>query len=189
MQRADRATASMETVNADIDISRAHISAVQSSLDQLVQRGQGDVLSSFKAYSNDVEKLIQHGDRWTKNAEDMNKRGREYFAEWAKQDDAYVNPLIQRASEQRRAELGAVYDEIIAASQGVKEAMHTYISDHREAQTFLSNDLTTKGINAISPLIPKISQDGRNLSAALLRVQSAITRAENQMAHAGARIE
>jgi hypothetical protein len=92
------------------------------------------VVGSFKAYSNDVERLVQYGNRWTKNADEMNKRGREYFAEWAKQDGKYANPLIQEVSEQRRAELGAVYDEIIAASQGVKEAMHAYISDHREVQ-------------------------------------------------------
>jgi hypothetical protein len=176
----------METVNTDIDTTLEQIEAADSSLNLLIRRGQTDVEGAFKTYSSDVEKLKQHGERWMKNAEDMNKRGREYFAEWAKQDEEYENPLIRQVSEQRRAELGAVYDEIIEASQGIREAMAAYISDHTEVQAFLSNDLTTKGIEAISPLIPQVRRDGRNLHAALSRAQSAIIRANAEMEHAGA---
>jgi hypothetical protein len=184
-QRADRATATMDTVHADINAAHELTSNAQSSLDRLIGRGS-DVEGAFKAYSNDVAKLEQHGDLWIKNAEDMYRRGRQYFAEWAKQDDQYQNPLIKAVSEQRRADLGAVYDEIIEASQGVKAAMLTYISDHREVQSFLSNDLTPKGIAAISPLIPQVRRDGQDLNAALTRVQSAIARANAEMARAGA---
>jgi hypothetical protein len=185
LQRSDRATATMDTVDSDINASLEHMSAAQASLDQLIRRGQTDVEGAFKTYSTEVDKLKQHGNQWIKNAEDMNRRGRQYFAEWAKEEGQYQNPLIQEVSEQRRADLGAVYDEIIEASQGVKEAMLAYISDHREIETFLSNDLTSKGIEAIAPLIPQVRNDGQELNVALTRVQAAIARANAEMTRAG----
>jgi hypothetical protein len=186
LERSDRATTTMDTFSNDIDVSLGQVKAVDESLSQLTRPGQTDVQGAFKTYTNDVAKLKTHGDRWTNNADDMNKRGRQYFAEWAKDDKNYANPRIQAVSEQRRAELGAVYDEIIAASQGVKEAMAAYISDHDEVQTFLSNDLTTKGVEAISPLVHQIRRDGRRLNAAMTRVQAAIANAQAEMVRAGA---
>jgi hypothetical protein len=49
--------------------------------------------------------------------------------------------------------------------------------------------LTAKGIEAISPLIPQVSRDGRHVSAALLRAHSAIAKADAEMVHAGASLE
>lgn len=187
MQRSERATTTMDTVNSDIRLSLDHMSAVESSLSALTRRGQSDVEAAFKVYSNNVEKLEKHGTQWMENADDMNKRGRQYFAEWAKQDGDYANPRIQSVSEQRRADLGMVYDEIIVASLGVNDAMLAYMSDHQQMQSFLSNDLTTKGIEAISPLVPQIREDGRDLTVALKRVRSAIDGANAEMVHAGAR--
>ena len=115
----------------------------------------------------------------------MKKRGKEYFAEWEKEGNKYKNPQIQELSDQRRLELGTIYDKIAENSVGVKESYKVYLSDIRELQIYLSNDLTTKGIETITPVSNRIVNNGYNLKYALSNLQQAIDKAREEMDQSG----
>lgn len=185
MQRSEKATTTMQTVADEISLVTAQLDATGSSLDDLTRTGQSDVGKAFASYSSNVTKMKDLEERFAKHADEMKSRGKEYFAEWKKQGDAYTNPEIRELSEQRRAELGEIYQGIAEASLGVKSAFQTYMSDLKEIQTYLSNDLTPKGIDAITPSTHKVVRDGENLKHALNRVQTAIDRAKGEMAQVG----
>jgi len=115
----------------------------------------------------------------------MKARGKDYFDEWRKEGDKYKNQQIQELSDQRRSDLGEIYGRIAENSVGVREAFTKYVSDSKEIQNYLSNDLTPKGIEAIAALSKRVVGNGENLRNAIKNVQSAIVRAREEMAQSG----
>ena len=185
IERSNKASTTMQTVDSDIKLVAVQLDATGASLDELMKPGQTDVKKAFELYSGNVTKIEKMEKEFAKHSDEMKSRGKDYFTEWKKEGDAYKNPEIQALSEQRRVELGEIYGRIAASSVGVKDAFRTYVSDVKEIQMFLSNDLTPKGINAIAPTSNRVVGDGDRLKYAIKDVQTAIERAREEMAQRG----
>ena len=187
MDRSAKATASMRTVDSDIRLALLQVDATNASLEDLIKPDQTDVKKSFDRFSEQAAKMEHQGQLLVKHTDEMSARRLEYFSEWEKQGNTYANPEIRELSEQRRADLSAIFAEIPAASVGIKGAFHTYLSDIKEIQKFLKNDLTPKGITSITSTSQKSIQDGDNLKEAVKPVVSAIERARTEMAQGAAK--
>ena len=115
----------------------------------------------------------------------MTKSGQKYFEAWDKNKKQYDNPEIQRSSDERRAALGKIYDRIDENNVGVKDAFKTYVSDVSEIESFISNDLTTKGITSIASISDRTVRNGSHLKNELANLQSAIEDARAEMTQTG----
>lgn len=185
MQRSQDTRTTMESMDNDIQEASRQLDATGSSLDELMRPGQTDVKQAFESYKYNVNKMEAMEKKFAKHAEQMKAQGNNYFEEWKKEGDEYSNPTIQQLSDQRREELRKVYDKIAENSIGVDEAFKTYVSDVKEIQTYLSNDLTTKGIAAIGPTSEKVVSDGDSLKYAIQKLQTAIQDVRAEMAQSG----
>jgi len=81
--------------------------------------------------------------------------------------------------------LSDIYSEIPLKSIGVKEAFRAYVSDAKEIQVYLSNDSTSKGIEAITPISRSVATDGDNLKYTIQGLEGAIERARAEMSQSG----
>lgn len=185
MQRSETTGTTMKAVEDDYKQAVAQEDAIGAALEDLVKPGQSDVKKAFEQYSANVDKMEDLGKQLFEHADKMSAQGKEYFEEWRKQGSTYTNPQIQALSEQRRAELSAVFGKIAEESVGVKDAIKAYMSDIREIQTYLSNDLTPKGVEAITPIARKAVWDGNSLKDAINPVISAIGSARAALAQVG----
>lgn len=185
IERSEKASTSMEAVQSDIKLIVVQMNATNASLGELTRVGQPDVKKAFDLYSDNVSKLADLEEDFSKNADEMKARGIDYFEEWQKEGDKYKNPRIQELSEQRRMELSEIYDQIALNSVGVEEAFRSYVSDATEIQTYLSNDLTSKGVESIAPLSGRVATRGDNLNAAIQKLEAAIERAGAEMSQSG----
>jgi hypothetical protein len=185
MQRSQDTRTTMETMDNDIQEASRQLDVTGTSLDELMRPGQTDVKQAFESYKNNVEKMVTMENKFAKHAEQMKQKGNAYFEEWKKEGTEYKNPQIQQLSDQRRAALGEIYDKIAENSVGVDEAFKTYVSDIKEIQRFLSNDLTTKGIAAIGPTSEKVVSDGDSLKYAIQKLQTAIQDVRAEMSQSG----
>ncbi len=185
MQRSQDIQTTMETMDNDIQEASRQLDVTGISLDELMRSGQTDVKKAFGSYKDNVEKMEAMEKKFAKHAEQMKSRGIDYFEEWEKEGTEYNNPQIQHLSNQRRAALGEIYDKIAENSIGVDEAFKAYVSDVKEIQTFLSNDLTTKGIETIGPTSTKVVSNGDSLKYAIQHVQTAIQNARAEMSQPG----
>jgi hypothetical protein len=185
MQRSEKATTTMQTMDNDIKLLVVQLDATGSSLDELTKPGQSDIKKAFEVYTDNVSKMKAMEKQFTRHADEMKIRGKEYFEEWQKEGSQYKNSQIRELSEQRRAELGEIYGRIAQNSIGVNEAMKAYMSDIKEIQLYLSNDLTAKGIETIAPTSRKVVNDGDNLKYATQNVQTAINTARTEMVQSG----
>jgi hypothetical protein len=182
IERSEKATSTMQSMDNDIKAVIVLLDGAGASLDELMRPGQVDVKKTFELYSKNIDKLISMEKQFIKHADEMKAKGNDYFEEWQKDGNSYKNSQIQALSEQRRASLSEIYGKIALNSYGVKTAFKEFTSDSKEVQSFLSNDLTSKGIQAIAPISRKVVNDGDNLKYALKNVQTAIDRARVEMA-------
>lgn len=185
IKRSEKATTTMQTMENDIRSVMVQLDETAVSLNELMRPGQSDVKKAFDLYTNNVSKIKDLEKDFAKHADEMNARGKDYFEEWQKDGDEYKNTQIQQLSEQRRIELDEIYKRIAQNSLGVKDAFKTYVSDVHEIQNYLSNDLTSKGIEAIAPISIKVVNDGDNLKNAIKNIQPAIERARAAMTQSG----
>jgi hypothetical protein len=184
-QRSREATTTMQTMENDIKSVAVQLDATGASLDELMRPGQSDVKKAFNSYTDNVSKIEKMEEDFAKHADEMKARGKDYFEEWQKEGDKYKNPQIQELSDQRRIELGEIYGKIAENSIGVRDAFKAYVSDAKEIQNYLSNDLTSKGIEAIAATARKVVDNGENLRLAIKNVQTAIEKARAEMIQSG----
>lgn len=181
MQRSQDTRTSMEAMDNDIQEASQQLDALGASLDELMRPSQSDITRAFETYKNNVTKMESMEKKFAKHAEQMKAQGINYFDEWEKEGTEYKNPQIQHLSDERRAALGEIYDKIAENSIGVNEAFKAYLTDVKEIRTFLSNDLTTKGITAINPISEKVVSNGKSLKSSIQNVQTAIQNAQAEM--------
>lgn len=187
MQRSADARITMRAVEDDYQQAIVRVSDTNGSLEVLVKMDQVDEKKAFEKYSDNVKKMNEVGKRLFEHADKMRTQQKEYFEEWRKQGNTYTNPEIQALSEQRREDLSGSFVKISEASVGVKGAFKAYMSDLGEIRTFLSTDLTPKGVQSITPVVRKAVEDGERLKDSIYPVVSAIDEARSEMAQGGNR--
>jgi hypothetical protein len=174
MERSVRTSNSITDVDKEIRKITVQIDVTSASLDSLVKAGQPDLKKAFDNYSDNLATLDSDGKRVLKRIEEMKARSKEYFAEWEKQGDTYTNPQIRAFSDERRIKLAEIYARVPAAGTGVKGAYLEYMTDLKEIQRYLSNDLTPNGVAAITTVANKTVRDMETLKASLKPVIEAL---------------
>ena len=181
MQRSEEVQSTMRTVDNDIKSIVVQLDAIGSSLDELTKPGQADLKRAFDLFSDNASKIKKMEQDFAKHANEMESSGKAYFNEWDNDSQKYDNPEIQKRSNERRAELGNTYDKIAQNNVGVKEAFRAYVSDINEIERFLSNDLTSDGLDSISVVTNKSLNNGTHLKNELQNLQAAIEEARVKM--------
>jgi len=182
MDRATQSTNSMQTVEGDYKQASLQIDATRGSLENLIEPVQTDVKKAYNGYAENVNKMENLGKQLDTHTEKMRARGNDYFTEW---ESSYTNPEIRELSERRRIEMREVYAKIPETSIGVQGALKSYVTDIREIQKYLANDLTPQGIVAIKPIAQRAETDGDSLKETIKNVLSAIDRVKIEMTQGG----
>jgi hypothetical protein len=163
----------MQAVEEDYQQALVQIDETNAALEELVRPQQDDTKDSFNVYTKNVHEMEELGEELTKHTEKMSTQGNAYLAEW---ENSYTGSEIRALSEQRRIEVRELYAKIPNASVGVKGALQSYLTDIKEIQMYLANDLTPQAIDAIRPVTRKTVVDGDNLKTAIRPVLSAFER-------------
>jgi len=174
MDRSVKTSNSIRDVDSEIRKMMAQIDLTAASLDALVSPGITDLKKPFDNYADNVAKLESEGDRVIKRMDEMKANSKEYFGEWEKQGETFTNPDIRQLSEERRSKLAAIYAQVPEAGVGIKGSYHAYLTDLKEIRRYLSNDLTPKGIEGITPIAHKSVQELDSLKSSFRPVITAL---------------
>lgn len=180
--RATKTTASITAVESDYKEASNQIDATNSSLLELIQPIQQNVKKAYSDYAANVNKTEKLATQLHRHTEQMTLRRDAYFTEW---EGEYTSPAIRELGERRRMELKAVYAQIPEASIGLRGDLASYVTDIREIEMYLSNDLTPQGIQAIRPIAQRAVKDGESVKEGIHRVLLAIGRVQTEMGQGG----
>lgn len=185
MERSNETRTSLQTMDDDISSAILQLDATGTALGEILRPGQPDLKKALEAFSENVSEIVATEAKFSRHAKELTARGTDYFTEWQEEGAEYNNPRIQQLSDQRRAILGEVYGTIAERSIDVKDKFKTYVSDVKEIQIFLSNDLSANGVAAIAPTSRRVISHGDSLKKAMHDMQSFIQSARTEMAQSG----
>jgi len=183
MTGAEKTTTSIQAVEGDIKAMTSQINTTNASLNQVIQlKGTPAAKTAFDAYSKNVSDMDKAAAAFIKDSDQMTARGTDYFREWTKSGETYTNPQIQQLSEERRSQLMNTFSQIAGPSSGVKDRVNSYLAQIKEIKTYLSNDLSGTGIDAITPVAQKTINDGQQI---IIDAQPMLAAAEQARAQIG----
>jgi hypothetical protein len=174
VERSVKTSNSIQEVDNEIRKMGVQIDVTAASLYTLVNTGKPDLKKSFDSYTDNVARLEKEGTKVLKRIDEMKSKSKEYFGEWEKEGDTFTNSEIRELSEQRRSNLAGLYARVPAAGAGIKGSYHAYLTDLKEIQKYLSNDLTPKGVAGVSPVANRSVQDLDALKLSLRPVVAAL---------------
>jgi len=128
------------------------------SLDTLVNSQPADLKNNFDAYSKSVSDLDDQSKVVKANADKMRSNGDVFFKEWEGSNNV---------SPERRSQLSASYDKIKQDMAGAKEAFIPFMASLRDIQSYLSLDMSVKGVNSMAPLVTKAKDNSTQVKSQL----------------------
>jgi chromosome segregation ATPase len=177
---AENVTSNMEQVDADLRDAVMQVDAVDASIETLLN-ADTSLNPAFERYARNVEEMERVGEELEQHADALRTQGFDYFAEWREQTAEVSNPDVAEISDQRHEETREAFTELTRSSANVKRTLQTYISDLRDIETYLSNDLTPAGVEAIQPVAEQAQKDGEALQQAIKPMINALNKARSTM--------
>lgn len=174
MERSVKTSDSIQDLEKEIRKIDGQIDATSRSLEALVSPGNTNLKKSFNNYSDNLEKLDDDGKKVIKRMDEMKEHSNDYFAKWEKQGTNYKNPEISKLSAERRMKLAEIYARVPAAGAGIKSSYLASLTTLKEIKSYLSNDLTPKGIEAVDPVAKRAVQNLAELKVSLQPVIPAL---------------
>ncbi len=173
----EKAITSMDEVQELTDEMLTQLNEVESSLNSITTQNQDNpnLQEAFNSYQEDVEAIVSMRSEYEELSEEMISESNEYLAQWQKEETSYRNPELRQASEQRRRDLNSDIDRINEDTGELSRRLNEYIRDAEEIESYLSKDLTQKGISAVTSLGEDVESNGQDVRSAINNLQSSIS--------------
>lgn len=166
-KQADKTGEGIAEFKAEILNGKKAIDATMTALDQVAASASTDPRKAYEQYSKSVGNLESTADKVRKRSEDMQAKGKAYFTQWEQQLAQVKNPEIQKLAADRKAKLQEAFDNIKTVAEPLKEKFNPWMSDLKDLQTYLGNDLTVNGIDSAKSLFQKTRAQGMEVQASM----------------------
>jgi phage-related protein len=153
----------LQTTAAKIHQGNAQLNQVMASLNNLVERPQPDLRPQFDKFSGDLNQLQSLAEDVNDKAADMQAKGQDYFKDWNQQLALIKNEDVRTRSAKRAKDVEAKFIAINGSFQEVKSSFKPFMSDLQDIKTYLGNDLTPAGIDAIKKTVAKANKEVKPL--------------------------
>jgi hypothetical protein len=137
------------------------------ALGQVVVLATTDPRPAFEQYSRAVANLEATAAQARKRSQDMKEHGEAYFAQWEKQLAEVRNEAIRNLAVTRKAKLQDTFNTIAKVAEPLKAQFDPWMSDLKDLQKYLANDLTLAGVDSAKALIAKTRADGVQVQKSL----------------------
>jgi hypothetical protein len=159
-KQADKTGAGIAGFRDEIVNGKKAIDATMKSLGDIAASATTDPRKPFERYSKDVAELESIAAKVRKRGQDMKEQGQAYFKQWETELAQVNNPEIRSLAEQRRAKLQEAFESIRKYTEPLKAQFDPWMSDLKDLQKYLGNDLTIGGVEAAKSLFTKTTNEG-----------------------------
>jgi len=165
VQRQDTATAGIEQLRSELEAGSEQVSAMSSAISAL--RLGEDLDSAYRSYTKELDRLEKQASRVRARRAAMQARLEDHISKWQEDMASVSNEGAQRATAARAASLKTSAERVKEALAGVKEAYDPYISNLLDIELILANDLSKRGVRALSQTFEETEGYARALRSAI----------------------
>ena len=159
-KQADKTGEGIAEFRDEILKGKKAIDETMASLDEIAANATTNPRKAYERYTKAVGNLESTANKIRKRADDMRAQGKAYFDEWEKQLAEVKNPEIQKLAAERKAKLSETFTSIKSVAEPLKAQFDPWMSDLKDLDKYLGNDLTIAGIDAAKPLFTKTHTEG-----------------------------
>jgi hypothetical protein len=171
-------TATLESVVDDYDFAQMQAQATQDALTELTVSPNADLQQAFDTLDENIDGMLQAGDRLLEHADAMHFRGPAYIVESEQSATACLYPRQQIPADRKVAALGVYFNAIADEGWEVKRAYRDYQFDLTQIRCNLASGLNPARLEAMRPLLRKATSDGNSLQDTLDAALDAMTQAK-----------
>ena len=166
-KKADKTGAGIAEFRGEILNGKHAIDDTVKGLDAIAASATKDPRKSFGQFSKSVANLEATANKARKRSADMKAQGKAYFAQWEKQMAEVQNAEIRNLALQRKSQLQATFDSIRQVAEPLKAQFNPWMSDLKDLEKYLANDLTIAGVDAAKGLFAKTRADGSEVQKSM----------------------
>jgi hypothetical protein len=166
-QHADKTGEGIAEFRAEIVNGKKAIDETMKGLDAIALSATTDPRKAFEQYSKSVSNLESVAEKARKRATDMQAAGQAYFSQWEKQMAEVQNPEIRKLAQDRKAKLQEAFGSIKKYSEPLKAQFGPWMSNLKDLQVFLGNDLTIAGVDSAKGLFAKAKTAGLDVQKSM----------------------
>ncbi|MGH8247456.1 MAG: DUF2959 family protein [Gammaproteobacteria bacterium] len=159
-KQADKTGEGIAEFREEIVNGKKAIDGTMKSLDQIAASATTDPRKAFEKFSKGVSNLESTAGKVRDRGQDMKAQGKVYFAQWEKQMAELKNEEIRSLAASRKAKLQETFEAIAKAAEPLKAQFSPWMSDLKDLEKFLGNDLTIAGVDAAKGLFAKTRSSG-----------------------------
>lgn len=178
---SQQATSSLDAVQEQLNEITQQLGETENSLDNVTNASSGEIEDALNTFSDNASNVTEMRNELNERVEQMRAETKEYLSEWQSQAASYDNPQLRRGSEERRNEVNQALDDVVDDYGQVNRTLETYISDIEEIRSYLNNDPTTQGVEAVYSLSEEVDDTGEDLRQAISSMQRSISDAQQKM--------
>jgi hypothetical protein len=166
-KQADKTGAGIAEFREEIVKGKTAIDATMKSLGDIAATANTNPRKAFEQYTKDVNNLESTAATIRKRAQSMKEQGQTYFKQWEQELATVSNPDIRKLAEQRKAKLQETFESIRKYSEPLKAQFDPWMSNLKDLQKYLGNDLTVSGVDAAKSLFTKTTEEGLDVQKSM----------------------
>jgi hypothetical protein len=166
-KQADKTGQGMAEFRDEVIKAQTAINDTMKSLDQVAATADTNPRKAFDQYAKQVNALESAANRLSKRAQDMQAAGDAYFKQWETEMAQVQNPDIRKLAEERKAALQSAFANIRTYTTPLKEQFTPWMSDLKDLRSYLNNDLTIAGVDAVKKQFVKAQKEGAGVQEAM----------------------
>lgn len=171
----------VEAVEEQLDQIRKQLDETQNSLENVTNSDNSEIEDAYNSYSDNVEALIEMKSELNNRVENMRTTSNQYLSQWQSEAETYNNEDLRRSSERRRNELSRTLDRVMDNSGDVNRMLDEFISEAKEIDSYLANDLTSNGADAVASSQRNVDRTQDKVKDSISRMQSSVTEIKQEM--------
>ena len=163
-QRLDTATAGVEQTRSELAVGATRVDAVIAALEAFNpteaegEESEPDLKRAFDKYRSELKRLESTANKVRSRRAAMEARIQDHIDKWGEELQQMTSDRAQSISGQRRSELEAALGKLVAELDELKAAYEPFVSNLRDIELLLANDLSVGGMRAAELMIT----DARN---------------------------
>jgi chromosome segregation ATPase len=173
-EKAESTGMHMDGLRTAVTTTKEKVNACAVSLASVVKQREVDPKPPFAQYKKDVAAVEAGLSKAESNLKSIKAEFQTYYAEWEKQSTTIQDPELKKSAEERRARLSKAVEEVKSAMDALRAEMTPYVVMIKDVETYLANDLTPAGIEAIEGKSEKVEESAEDIGEKLDDVVKAL---------------
>jgi len=166
-KQADKTGAGIAEYRDEVVNVQKAVTETLQSMEQVEVTANTDPRKAFDQFSKSLSALDAAAAKAATRGQEMKSKGEAYFLQWEQQLAQVKNPEIKQLAEQRKDKLSTAFQGIKKVAEPLRAQFDPWLSDLKDLQTYLNNDLTISGVDAARPQFAKAKADGAQVEKSM----------------------